>query len=76
MINQYYKIISISPLTGTIIDTKDTIDYKRINRFSELTKLFDLIFNCSLEYNLPIGEILYLINANILTMIPGLENSL
>lgn len=64
MTKQYYKIVASAPLRGTIIDTDDTIDLRRIARYSELTKLFDLIFNCSSNHNQPVGEILFLINAN------------
>jgi hypothetical protein len=64
MTKQYYKIVASAPIQGTIIDTEDTIDFRRIARYSELTKLFDLIFNCSSTHNLPVGEILFLINAN------------
>lgn len=64
MDNLYYKLTK-NPLAKTVIDTNETIDYKRFNRFSELKILFNSIYSTSLEYNLPIGEIIFFINANI-----------
>lgn len=64
MTKQYYKIVASAPIRGTIIDTDDTIDFRRIVRYTELTKLFDLIFNYSSIHNQPVVEILHLINAN------------
>lgn len=64
MDNLYYKLTK-NPLAKTVIDTNETIDYKRFNRFSELKTLFNSIYSTSLEYNLPIGEIIFFINANI-----------
>ena len=61
----YYKLVAIAPSVGEIITTQERVDYRRMKRYSKLTNLFEQIYNCSKEYELPIGEIVFHIKASI-----------
>lgn len=54
----YYKIISNPPNIGTLINTNESWDNHRFNRFLKLNKLFKLIFEVSCEGKLPLLNIL------------------
>ena len=61
----YYKLVAIAPAVGEIITTQKGVDSTRVKRYSKLTNLFEQIYNCSKEYELPIGEIVFHIKASI-----------
>ena len=65
MSKKYYKLVVFAPLVGVVIDTKTYIDYVKIKRYSKLTYLFELIYNCSKDFNMPIGNILFQVKANM-----------
>lgn len=61
----YYKLVSIAPAVGKIINTREMVDSTRVKRYSKLTNLFEQIYNCSKEYELPIVVIVFHIKASI-----------
>lgn len=60
----YYKIVSEFPKVGRVLNTTENINHARLVRFSKLKHLFDLIFNLSRDYNLPIYDVLKFTNQN------------
>jgi hypothetical protein len=62
----YYKLVDIARPVGEIITTQEKVDSTRVKRYSKLTDLFEQIYNCSKEYELPIGEIIFHIKASFL----------
>lgn len=60
----YYKLVANAPTVGSIIFTQEMVDNTRVKRYSMLTNLFEQIYNCSKEYELPIGEIVFHIKAS------------
>jgi len=64
MSKKYYKLVVFTPLIGAVIDTNSFIDYERVKRFKKLTKLFELMYNCSTEFELPLFDILFQVKAN------------
>lgn len=62
----YYKIVSFKTYEGQILSTQERVDFIRAKRYSRLINLFEQIYNCSKEYELPIGNVLFLINVGFL----------
>lgn len=54
----YYKIIENPKAIGTIINTEENFDSKRIERFSSLKQLFKLLFEVSKSFNISLYYIL------------------
>lgn len=60
----YYKIVAKNINIQTIVSTCQSIDYFRINRMSQLNRLFNLFYELSSETNLSLQDILSLIYPN------------
>lgn len=64
MTQTLYRVESIAsnlPQIGDVFDTNISFDKIRIQRYTELKKLFERINECSIFYHLPVGIILELI---------------
>ncbi|MBK8806049.1 MAG: hypothetical protein IPO21_05125 [Bacteroidales bacterium] len=61
----YYKLIENPKVVGTIINTEDNFDFKRIERFSSLKHLLKLLFEVSYSNNIPLHYILSQIYPNV-----------